>query len=166
MHQSCLEPLSRCTYIPLFNHPHPHTLYTHYSNTHHTTHKPIPDFAWRECGNCHVKTCSSHGWNFPVQIFRRAGRMLPKVTVLDLEDVSPKLLKAADLVLTVPGTYAANTPVVTIKSFDSTLQVIVSKQRPRKIWLRGSDGQRSVRVSPCVDTSFALLLPVCTWVCS
>jgi FKBP12-rapamycin complex-associated protein len=92
----------------------------------------------------HMLFQHSHRLVSVFQVFRRAGRMLPRLTVLELKDVSPRLLRAANLVLSVPGTYAAGTPLVTVSSFDSTLQVIASKQRPRKLWLRGSDGQRYV----------------------
>lgn len=42
--------------------------------------------------------------------------------------------------MAVPGTYIAGEPVVTIKSFAPVLQVIPSKQRPRKFSIYGSDG--------------------------
>ncbi len=62
------------------------------------------------------------------------------MTVLDLQQVSPKLLSAKDLELAVPGTYKAGAPVIRIKSFNPTLNVITSKQRPRKLIINGSDG--------------------------
>lgn len=39
------------------------------------------------------------------------------------------------------GTYKSDEPVVTISSFATTLTVITSKQRPRKLSLKGSDGK-------------------------
>uniref|UniRef100_A0A183D733 PI3K/PI4K domain-containing protein n=1 Tax=Gongylonema pulchrum TaxID=637853 RepID=A0A183D733_9BILA len=50
------------------------------------------------------------------------------------------LVQARDLELTVPGAYDPFGPLVTISSFNHTLQVISSKQRPRKVIIRGSDG--------------------------
>ncbi len=43
--------------------------------------------------------------------------------------------------LTVSGTYKSGEPVVHIASFDPTLTVITSKQRPRKLAIKGSDGR-------------------------
>lgn len=60
---------------------------------------------------------------------------------LDLTYVSPKLKDAKDLELAVPGTYQSGKPIIRILSFDHVLTVIPSKQRPRKMTLRGSDGQ-------------------------
>lgn len=59
---------------------------------------------------------------------------------LDLTYVSPKLKEAKDLDLAVPGTYQSGKPVIRISSFDHVFTVIPSKQRPRKMTLRGSDG--------------------------
>ena len=59
---------------------------------------------------------------------------------LDLTYVSPKLKEAQGLDLAVPGTYQSAKPVIRILSFDHVFTVIPSKQRPRKMTLRGSDG--------------------------
>ena len=59
---------------------------------------------------------------------------------LDLTYVSPKLKEAKDLDLAVPGTYQSGKPIIRILSFDHVFTVIPSKQRPRKMALRGSDG--------------------------
>jgi FKBP12-rapamycin complex-associated protein len=73
--------------------------------------------------------------------------------------VSPRLLRARDLELAVPGTYVlalrvhcdhagdraahryrANVPVVRIARFATSMNVISSKQRPRKLLMTGADG--------------------------
>ncbi len=59
---------------------------------------------------------------------------------LDLTYVSPKLKDAHNLDLAVPGTYESGKPIIRILSFDHVFTVIPSKQRPRKMTLRGSDG--------------------------
>lgn len=59
---------------------------------------------------------------------------------LDLTYVSPKLKEARNLDLAVPGTYHSGKPIIRILSFDHVFTVIPSKQRPRKMTLRGSDG--------------------------
>jgi FKBP12-rapamycin complex-associated protein len=63
------------------------------------------------------------------------------LTTLDLQYVSPELLKAKNLELAVPGTYSSHRDLVKIASFSQTLAVITSKQRPRRLHLKGSDGR-------------------------
>lgn len=85
---------------------------------------------------------------------------MPQLTTLDLQYVSPDLLKARNLELAVPGmlrslvgtgsrhdilrptgTYQSGRPVITIDSFATKLSVIQSKQRPRRLALKGNDGK-------------------------
>ena len=63
-----------------------------------------------------------------------------QLTSLELQYVSPKLLSCRDLELAVPGSYDANKPIVRIQKVAPALNVITSKQRPRKLSLYGSDG--------------------------
>lgn len=82
----------------------------------------------------------NQAWDLYYQVFRKIARQLTQVSSLDLQYVSPRLLNARDLDLAVPGTYATGKPIVRIISFDPTFQVISSKQRPRKLSIKGSDG--------------------------
>ncbi|KAM4062714.1 FAT domain-containing protein [Hirsutella rhossiliensis] len=82
----------------------------------------------------------NQAWDLYYQVFRRISRQLPQVTTLELTYCSPKLLAAKNLDLAVPGTYKSGQPIVKIVSFDSTVSVINSKQRPRKLNVNGSDG--------------------------
>jgi len=63
------------------------------------------------------------------------------MNTLDLNYISPRLCKARNLELSIPGTYDPNAPLITIASMQPHLQIIMSKQRPRKIYMRGSDGK-------------------------
>jgi len=93
-----------------------------------------------------------HAWDLYYHVFRRINKLLPGLTTLDLQYVSPKLHAARHLELAVPGTYragagageestgASSQPVVYIRAFAGTLSVIPSKQRPRKLTIQGSDG--------------------------
>lgn len=83
----------------------------------------------------------SQAWDIYYKIFRKISAKLPQLTVLELQFVSPELLAARDLELAVPGTYKAGTEVVRIRGFTPDVQVITSKQRPRKIVMHGSDGR-------------------------
>lgn len=63
--------------------------------------------------------------------------ILHQLTSLELQYVSPKLLMCRDLELAVPGTYDPNQPIIRIQSIAPSLQVITSKQRPRKLTIMG-----------------------------
>ena len=60
-----------------------------------------------------------------------------QLTSIELEYVSPKLLECKDLELAVPGTYEPGKPITQIKNISTTLNVITSKQRPRKLSITG-----------------------------
>lgn len=47
-----------------------------------------------------------------------------------------------DLSIIVPGTYSYNSPLINIKQISSTIPILNSKQRPRKIWFIGSNGKK------------------------
>ena len=79
-------------------------------------------------------------WDIYYHVFRRISKQIAKLTLLELQHVSPKLLEAKDLELAVPGTYQAGAPLVRIRSLAPTMTVIASKQRPRKLTINGSDG--------------------------
>lgn len=83
----------------------------------------------------------NQAWDLYYHVFRKINKQLPQLTTLELHYVSPKLLGASDLDLAVPGTYTHNAPVITIAQFSPTLSVITSKQRPRKLSIKGSDGR-------------------------
>ena len=82
----------------------------------------------------------NQAWDLYYSVFKRIARHLPHLIQLDLTYVSPKLKEARNLELAVPGTYQSGKPVVRIQYFDQIFHVIISKQRPRKMSLRGSDG--------------------------
>ncbi|KAJ1549987.1 phosphatidylinositol kinase- protein kinase tor1, partial [Nowakowskiella sp. JEL0078] len=83
----------------------------------------------------------NQAWDLYYHVFRRINKQLPSLTTLELQVVSPKLLAAKDLDLAVPGTYKSGEPIVRIASFAPTLNVFTSKQRPRKLGIKGSDGK-------------------------
>lgn len=82
----------------------------------------------------------NQAWDLYYHVFRRITRQLPQLTSLELHYVSPKLLVCRDLELAVPGSYVPSQPIVRIAYIQSSLQVITSKQRPRKLCIRGSNG--------------------------
>ncbi|KAK7512486.1 armadillo-type protein [Phyllosticta citriasiana] len=82
----------------------------------------------------------NQAWDLYYQVFRKIARQLPSLMTLELQYVSPKLKDVHDLDLAVPGTYQSGKPVIRIQSFDPVSTVIQSKQRPRKLVIKGSDG--------------------------
>ncbi|TPX35002.1 hypothetical protein SmJEL517_g02512 [Synchytrium microbalum] len=83
----------------------------------------------------------NQAWDLYYTVFRRINKQLPQLTTLELQYVSPALLEARDLELAIPGTYHSGEPVIKIRSFVATLTVITSKQRPRRLTIKGSDGK-------------------------
>lgn len=83
----------------------------------------------------------NQAWDIYYNVFRRVSKQVQLLASLELQYVSPDLEHAQDLELAVPGTYQAGKPVIRIIKFDPTFSIISSKQRPRKLSCRGSDGK-------------------------
>ncbi|KAF6252503.1 kinase-like domain-containing protein [Scenedesmus sp. NREL 46B-D3] len=79
-------------------------------------------------------------WDLYYHVFKRINKQLHSLTTLELQYVAPALVRAQGMELAVPGTYIAGEPLVTIAAFAPQLQVISSKQRPRKLTIHGGDG--------------------------
>ena len=80
-------------------------------------------------------------WSNYLAVFKRINTSIPQITALELSSCSPYLAAARDLSLSVPGTYSVTGQSVKIASFYSTVAIIRSKQRPRKIKILGENGQ-------------------------
>ena len=87
-----------------------------------------------------AEAAMNRAWDIYYTFFRRVNKQLPSLTSLELSQCSPALYRARSLELGVPGTYRVDGSYVKIDKFISNINVITSKQRPRKITLRGSDG--------------------------
>lgn len=83
----------------------------------------------------------NQAWDIYYNVFRRISRQIPQLQTLELQHVSPKLLPARDLDLAVPGTYRAGQPIIRIAYFEPVFSVISSKQRPRRLSIKGSNGK-------------------------
>ena len=91
--------------------------------------------------NEEAETAMNKAWDIYYTVFRRINKQLPALTKLELSQCSPALSQARSLELGVPGSYRVDGSYVKIEKFIPSVQVITSKQRPRKITLRGSDGK-------------------------
>lgn len=83
----------------------------------------------------------TQAWELYFHVFKRISKQLPLLVTLELKSVSNKLFEQRDMVLPVPGTYQPGNEIIYVQEFSRTLQVIPSKQRPRKLSLRGSNGK-------------------------
>lgn len=94
---------------------------------------------YRRLGN---ETDLAAAWDIYYQVFRRLSKAINLMTNIELAGASPKLFSLRDLVLAVPGTFQSNTTLVSIRMVEPVLQIISSKQRPRKVVFIGNDGRR------------------------
>lgn len=88
-----------------------------------------------------AENAMNSAWDLYYTVFRKINKQLPGLTTLELSQCSPALLQAHNLELGIPGSYRVDGSFVKIDRFYPTVQVITSKQRPRKIVLRGGDGK-------------------------
>ena len=91
--------------------------------------------------NAEAEAALNQAWDLYYTVFRRINKQLPSLTTLELGECSPALYNARNLELGVPGSYRVDGSYVKIQKFIPDVNVITSKQRPRKITIRGNDGK-------------------------
>ena len=91
--------------------------------------------------NAEAEAALNQAWDLYYTVFRRINKQLPGLTTLELSQCSPALYNARNLELGVPGSYRVDGSYIKIQKFISDVNVITSKQRPRKITIRGNDGK-------------------------
>eukprot|EP00985_Skeletonema_marinoi_P034756 scaffold44750_cov204-Skeletonema_marinoi.AAC.1 len=91
--------------------------------------------------NAEAEAALNQAWDLYYTVFRRINKQLPGMTTLELDQCSPALFNARNLELGVPGSYRVDGSYIKIQKFITSVQVITSKQRPRKITIRGNDGK-------------------------
>jgi phosphatidylinositol kinase/protein kinase (PI-3 family) len=91
--------------------------------------------------NAEAEAALNQAWDLYYTVFRRINKQLPGMTTLELDQCSPALFNARNLELGVPGSYRVDGSYVKIQKFITSVHVITSKQRPRKITIRGNDGK-------------------------
>ncbi|KAF8573454.1 atypical PIKK FRAP protein kinase [Ramaria rubella] len=99
------------------------------------------------------KKALKQAWEIYLGVYQQLEAFLPEIQAstrerssksLDLHSVSPILLHAVNMELAVPGTYLSGRSVITISSFKHDIPTIKTKQRPRRLFLLGSNGQQFV----------------------
>lgn len=99
--------------------------------------------AWeliKEYQNTRNQQCLHQAWDLYSTVFGKMQKFWPNDVELQLSEVSPKLLEANNMQLAMPGSYCPPQPIVRIGKFAPVMQVIESKQHPRKLSIWGSDG--------------------------
>jgi len=91
--------------------------------------------------NAEAEAALNQAWDLYYTVFRRINKQLPGLTTLELNHCSPALFNARNLELGVPGSYRVDGSYIKIQRFITDVHVITSKQRPRKITIRGNDGK-------------------------
>jgi FKBP12-rapamycin complex-associated protein len=86
------------------------------------------------------KTYLTKAWDIYTIVIRRIHPTLKQITSHNLLNVSPQLVAAQHLDLAIPGTYTLRGDAVRIRGFRQHISIILSKQRPRKIFLLGENG--------------------------
>ncbi|CAH2267767.1 jg15184 [Pararge aegeria aegeria] len=84
----------------------------------------------------------NEAWDLYCHVVRRIGAQFRSHTSLELQYVSRRLHACRDLELAVPGSYVPDERVIRIAHINTHLQVIKSKQRPRRLTIQGSDGKQ------------------------
>ena len=83
----------------------------------------------------------NQGVMFAANAWNKIKELIPKMVSFKLSDVSPQLYTMESISdLSVPGTYKCGKEIVYIQGFSKVLDVMDSKQRPRKISIFGNDG--------------------------
>lgn len=67
-------------------------------------------------------------------------KQISNVSTLELSVASPRLHDYNDWILAIPGSYDPNRPIVKISSIKNCLNLMTSKQHPRKLTIIGADG--------------------------
>ena len=81
-------------------------------------------------------------WDHFSTVFNKLRNVCNDMNELKLQEISPVLFNLHNSDLAVPGTYEFSKPLVYISSFKNVIKIINSKQRPRKICITGSDGNK------------------------
>ncbi|KAJ2945763.1 hypothetical protein O0L34_g605 [Tuta absoluta] len=84
----------------------------------------------------------NEAWDLYYHVFRRINSQFRSLTSLELQYVSKRLHGCREFELAVPGSYVPNEKIIRISHIHSQLQVIKSKQRPRRLTIQGSDGKQ------------------------
>lgn len=76
-----------------------------------------------------------------IPIHTKLSGELQSIKVYYLEYVAPQLLKLGDLELAIPGTYEPGKTIIGIHGFENKVPCLLSKQRPRRFFIKGADGR-------------------------
>ena len=79
-------------------------------------------------------------WKICKEIYLVLKKDIEQTTFIDVPSVAPELAAVKDVNIAVPGTYKFGKPVTTISIVGRSMEVLRSKQHPKRLCLRGSNG--------------------------
>ena len=90
--------------------------------------------------NTRSKEFLYQAWSNYITVFHQMKTYINEIEKIPLEDASPTLanMKSTDIV--VPGTFVYNEPLIHLTEVSPIMSVMKSKQRPRRMAMKGSDG--------------------------
>ncbi|OHT09395.1 PIKK family atypical protein kinase [Tritrichomonas foetus] len=88
----------------------------------------------------HTPECLYQAWARYITVFHQVKPFINDLKSIPLADASPILASMHSTELVVPGTYAYNEPLIYLTEIAPVMTVMKSKQRPRRMAMRGSDG--------------------------
>ena len=80
-------------------------------------------------------------WHQCKELYNILKHGIDQTTFIDVPSVAPDLAKVKDVNIAVPGTYHKDQPLITISLVGRSMEVLRSKQHPKKLCVRGSNGQ-------------------------
>lgn len=81
-------------------------------------------------------------WQHLGFVFNKIKPVVDQMSTIPLIDASSRLANMQHTEVSVPGSYLPNKPIVSITSFGEEIKIIKSKQRPRKMTIFGSNGEK------------------------
>lgn len=81
-------------------------------------------------------------WQHLAAVFNKIKPVVDQMNTIPLIDASSRLANMQHTEVSVPGSYLPNRSIVSITSFGEKIKIIKSKQRPRKMTIWGSNGEK------------------------
>lgn len=79
-------------------------------------------------------------WKICRELFNILKNDIEQTTFVDVPSLSPDLANVSNLDIAVPGTYLIGRPLVTIRLVGRSMEILRSKQHPKRLCVKGSDG--------------------------
>jgi FKBP12-rapamycin complex-associated protein len=91
-----------------------------------------------------VKSDLNQAWDLYFSVFKKISSKQKEVQYYELKNIAHKLLESENLLIASPGTFKTNKRIIKIEKFKSVLNVLPSKQHPRKMQIKGNDAKEYI----------------------